>query len=179
VLRPASAYASSKAAADLASEAYWHSQGLPIVRARLFNYLGPHLPASTALGRFASEIATLEQARAEPAVLTVGQLSSERDYLAVEDVMAALILLMLKGLPGQAYNVASGVSQPMQWYLQQLLQNARVPIEVKEDAMLLRTSETVRLQVDVSKLQALGWLPRASISDELQRLLDSYRQENE
>jgi GDP-4-dehydro-6-deoxy-D-mannose reductase len=175
-LQPGSIYAASKAAADLASYTYWRSLGLPIIRARLFNYLGPLLPETTALGSFAHRIVRLEQLNQTPAILEVGNLAAERDYLTIHDVISAFTLLMEKGIPGDAYNVASGVSRPMQWYLDQLLTHAKLPITIQQDVSRMRASETIKLQVNISKLtDETGFQPRDEAETMLPCLLNSYR----
>lgn len=175
-LQPGSIYAASKAAADLSGYTYWRSLGLPIIRARLFNYLGPLLPVTTALGSFAHRIVRLEQQNLSPAILEVGNLTAERDYLSMNDVISVFTLLMEKGTLGEAYNVASGVSRPMQWYLDQLLTHAKLPITVQQDVSRMRASETVKLQVDISKLTSeTGIQPRESVETMLPFLLNSYR----
>ncbi len=175
-LQPGSIYAASKAAADLASYTYWRSLGLPIIRARLFNYVGALLPETTALGSFAHRIVRLEQLNQTPAILEVGNLTAERDYLPIHDVISAFTLLMEKGTPGEAYNLASGISHPMQWYLDQLLIHARLPITIQQDVSRMRLSETVKLQVDISKLSSeTGFQPREKVEGMLPLLLDSYR----
>src|SRR5205823_2216843 len=52
-LRPASPYAASKAAADLASGQYARHPGLDIVIARPFNHIGPRQSPDYAIPRFA------------------------------------------------------------------------------------------------------------------------------
>ena len=58
-LLPASPYAASKAAADLAGFQYFVSDGLDIVRARPFNHIGPRQTADYAIPRFASQLAAI------------------------------------------------------------------------------------------------------------------------
>lgn len=167
-LNPASIYAASKAAADLASYTYWRSHGLPVIRARLFNYVGPQLPETTALGSFAYRIARLEQQPLQPAILEVGNLDAERDYLAIQDVVSAFIQLMERGKSGEAYNVASGISHPMKWYLDKMLAKAKVPITVKHDTNRMRSTEAMKLQVDVRRLtETIGWKPEDSVEQAL------------
>ena len=49
--------------------------------------------------------------------IDVGNLDAERDFIDIADLVRALILLMEHGEPGEAYNVATGISHPMRWYL--------------------------------------------------------------
>lgn len=176
-LAPLSPYAASKAAADLASFQYSHGQSLPIIRARLFNYLGPGLSSETALGRFVHELVRLERSNTQPAVLTVGSLAAERDFLHISDVVSALTLLMEQGEPGEACNIASGTSRTMRWYLNQLLACCRIPITVEERP--LNRAEAVTLQVSNARLQQLGWKPRMPIEQGLKEMMEYARAQTE
>lgn len=175
-MKPLNAYAVSKAEADQACVRFGEA-GLPIIRARLFNYLGSGQDEQTALSRFAHELARLERDSGKlPAVLTVGDLSAERDFTDIADAICAFILLMERGRPGEAYNVASGVSHPMHWYLAEMLKHVRIPVEVRLDPSQVRHQEAKRLQVDVSKLQnETGWKPSVPIRQSLFALLESAR----
>lgn len=175
-LRPMNSYAASKAAADLAGHQYWKANRLPIVRARLFNYLGAGQDESTALSRFAYQLTRLERSNASPAILNVGNLEAERDFTDIADLVRALMLLMERGEPGEAYNVATGVSHPMRWYLDELIKQVRIPIDVRTDPTLVRTAEAQRLQVDISKLQALtGWKPTVPLNQTLSSMMETCR----
>jgi GDP-4-dehydro-6-deoxy-D-mannose reductase len=95
-LKPASPYAASKAAADLLSYQYTRSPGLDIVRARLFNQIGPRQPTDYAVPNFARQIAAAEAGK-QPPVVETGDLSSQRDLTDVRDMAAALRLLIERG----------------------------------------------------------------------------------
>lgn len=165
-LRPLNAYAASKAAADLAGHQYWKTHQLPVIRARLFNYLSPGQDESTAISRFGCQLARLERANAQPAILQVGNLDAERDFTDIADLVRALILLMKQGEPGEAYNVARGISHPMSWYLNELIHLVRIPIEVQTDLALFRPAEAQKLRVDISKLQSqTGWKPASDLKE--------------
>ncbi len=60
VLRPASPYAASKAAADLACFQATKAPGLDVVRARPFNHFGPGQSPQYAVAHFAQQIAAIE-----------------------------------------------------------------------------------------------------------------------
>lgn len=172
-LQPLNSYAASKAAADLAVFQYWASFGLPTVRARLFNYVAADQDDSTALSRFTRQLQELKQqpVTATVSVLKTGSLDAERDFLDVADMVEAMMLLMEHGQPGEAYNVASGTSQPMRWYLDRLIALSGMQVKVESTPDPLRR-EAQRLQVDVSKLQMLtGWKVQVKIEESLGGLL--------
>jgi GDP-4-dehydro-6-deoxy-D-mannose reductase len=174
-LRPASPYAASKAAADLASFQYTCTAGLDIVRARPFNHIGPRQSPQFAVANFARQIAAIEQGR-QPPVLETGNLAPQRDLTDVRDIVQAYLLLMERGQTGEAYNVGSGALHAMQDILQRLLARARVKIEVRQSAGLVRTTETKAAQADASRLQrATGWTPRYTLEQTLADILAYWR----
>jgi GDP-4-dehydro-6-deoxy-D-mannose reductase len=174
-LCPASPYAASKAAADLASYQYTRSPGLDIVRARPFNHCGPRQSSEYAVANFARQIAAIERGQ-QPPVLETGNLAARRDLTDVRDVVKAYILLMEKGRTGEAYNVAAGAAQAMQQVLERLLALARVKIEVRSQAASLRAAETTVMRGDAGKLRReTGWTPRFSLEQTLADTLEYWR----
>src|SRR4051812_46768689 len=107
VLKPASPYAASKAAADLLSYQYARTHGLHVVRVRLFNQIGPRQPADYAVANFARQIAAAEAGK-QPPVIQTGDLSAHRDLTDVRDMIAAFRLLIERGAAGEVYNAGRG-----------------------------------------------------------------------
>src|SRR5262249_24193542 len=113
LLQPRSPYAASKAAADLVSYQVYCAPGLDVVRARPFNHVGPRQDPEFAVAHFARQVVAVERGR-QPPVLATGDLRPLRDLTDVRDTVAAYLLLLEKGRPGEAYNVASGQGYTMQ-----------------------------------------------------------------
>ena len=104
--RPVGSYGLSKWFASRAALTW----GPPaeVVVARVFNPIGPGLPASQAFGRFAELLAAPGP---DPVHLAVGDLDARRDFLDVRDAARALIVLALRGHAGQVYHVGTGRSR--------------------------------------------------------------------
>jgi GDP-4-dehydro-6-deoxy-D-mannose reductase len=178
-LRPSSPYAASKAAADLLGYQVWRAPGLEVIRARPFNHIGPGQSPQYAVASFARQIAAIGAGR-QPPVLEVGNLQPRRDLSDVRDVVAAYVLLMAKGTPGEAYNIAIGESHTMQEVLDRLLALAGVRVEVRQRADLVRSTDQTVPRVDVRRLrQATGWSPRYSLDQTLADTLDFWRRHPE
>jgi GDP-4-dehydro-6-deoxy-D-mannose reductase len=182
--RPASPYASSKAAADLVSYEFTRTCGLDIVRARPFNHIGPRQSPEFAVAHFAQQLAAIEQGvrrgSADPAVLETGNLQPQRDLTDVRDIVQAYILLMERGRTGEAYNVASGEAHAMQSVLDRLLALVQVPVEIRQRDTLVRSTETAVIRGDTSKLRKeTGWTPRYPLNQSLRDTLDYWRQNSE
>jgi len=176
-LHPVSPYGVSKAGQELMARQYAVSHGLPAMVTRNFNVVGPGQSASFAFSSFALQIARAESG-ARPAVLETGNLNVTRDFLDVQDVLPAWDLVIARGRPGAAYNVGSGTQYPLQAVVQMLLEQARVPMQVKTTSRRTRARATdpPALQADTRKLQALGpWRPRIPLAQTLADILDYWR----
>jgi GDP-4-dehydro-6-deoxy-D-mannose reductase len=174
VLKPASPYAASKAAADLLGYQMWKSAGLNIVRVRLFNQIGPRQPADYAVANFARQVAAVEQGR--QTVIETGDLSAHRDLTDVRDMVSALRLLAEHGRPGEVYNAGSGRTWQIQQVLDELLQLSTRTIEVRQTIDPHRKADTAVTRANPAKLiAATGWQPRFDLRQTLTDVLDHWR----
>jgi GDP-4-dehydro-6-deoxy-D-mannose reductase len=165
-VRPGNAYAASKMAAETYALAWHRSYGLDTLVARPFNHIGPGQDVRFAVASFASQLA--EIAAGAPALMFVGNLEAQRDFLDVRDVVAAYIALGRDGAAGEIYNVCSGRSVSMTEILRQLITAAHVAVEIREDPELRRPSDNPLSVGDNSKLRAAtGWQPRFSLAQTL------------
>jgi GDP-4-dehydro-6-deoxy-D-mannose reductase len=174
-LRPNNPYAASKAAADLLSYQTHRTLRLEIIRVRPFNHVGPGQSPAYAVANFARQLAAIERHESPP-VLRVGNLAAERDLTDVRDVVRAYELLLERGTPGEAYNLASGRLRPMREYLQLLLSLSRAPVRVETDPNLIRKVDTSTAPVDATKLRtATGWVPQVTLEQTLRDTLEYWR----
>ena len=172
---PTSPYSVSKVAQDMLGLQYFLSYRLPIVRARPFNHIGPGQGSGFVAADFASQIAAIEAGQRAP-VIFVGNLSAERDFTDVRDVVRAYLLLARHGEPGEAYNVCSGQGHSIQYLLDTLLSYSTVSIEVRQDPARMRPSDVPRRVGDASKLRAhTGWTPQIPFEQSLLDTLNDWR----
>ena len=157
---PQTPYALTKAAAERLALAH----GAVIVRS--FNLIGPGQAPKFALASWASQLAAIRRGE-RPPVLEVGDLSTARDFLHVDDGAEAYRLLAERGERGGIYNLASGTAVPMRDALARLLAISGVHAEVKEGVYPPRPFDIPYLSGDAGRLRALGWEPRRSLDDAL------------
>ncbi|MGD0697450.1 MAG: GDP-mannose 4,6-dehydratase [Terriglobia bacterium] len=176
-LRPMSPYAVSKASADLLSYQYYMSYKLPIVRTRAFNHTGPRRGEVFASSNFAKQIAEIEVGK-RPAVVHVGNLKARRDFTDVRDIVQGYSLALEKGVPGEAYVLASGKSYAIQEILQMLLGLAGVKVEIQEEPARMRPSDVPHLLGDAGKFrEQTGWTPQIPLKKTLEDLLNYWREQ--
>jgi GDP-4-dehydro-6-deoxy-D-mannose reductase len=174
-LRPTNPYGVSKVAQDLLGWQYAQSHKLPIIRVRPFNHFGPGQNTGFVAVDFALQIARIE-AGLQPATMRVGNLSGQRDFTDVRDVVRAYALLMEQGEVGEAYNVASGEVQSIQFLLHTLCELSRCSIEVKTDPSRFMPLDVPIILGTAAKLRQLtGWQPTIPFRQSLGDILDDCR----
>jgi GDP-4-dehydro-6-deoxy-D-mannose reductase len=164
-------YAESKRTAEAVAREF----GEFTLIARAFNHTGPGQSPNFAIPGFARQIARIERGEQLPQ-LRVGNLSAQRDFLDVRDVVRAYRLLIEQGKPGEVYNVASGKAHTMQSLLDRLLALSAVPTTVVEDPERMRPSDIPLSVGDPAKLiAATGWQPHIPFETTLQETLEAWR----
>lgn len=173
-LRPTSPYAASKVAADALAQQAFLGHGLGVIRVRPFNHLGPGQSEKFVAPAIAARIARAELLGGGD--VPVGNLSARRDVTDVRDVVRAYRLLVLHGLPGEVYNIASGRDVSIQSLADELVALAAHPVRLVADPALLRPVDLPVLRGDATRLEAAtAWQPEISIEQTLGDLLDDMR----
>ena len=101
-LRPNSPYAASKTAADLLVRAYFKTYGLPAIVTRCSNNYGPYQFPEKIIPFF---VTLLKQDKQVP---VYGDGRNVRDWIHVDDHSRAVEAVLLRGKPGEVYNVGGG-----------------------------------------------------------------------
>ena len=128
VLQPVSVYGLTKALQTHFATYYAQCHAVNVVVARLFNLLAPGLSERLFVGRVEREIARFQ--RGEIKVIEVGNLESQRDYLAIGDAVSLLALIADKGKAGEIYHMASGHPVRMRDLLADMLAEAHLDMSV-------------------------------------------------
>jgi GDP-4-dehydro-6-deoxy-D-mannose reductase len=175
-MHPLSPYGASKAAADIACEQYRAAWGVPVIRARAFNQLGPGQDDRFVLPTIARQIAEAEARGDDRARLELGNLETRRDFTDVRDVVSAYRLLAEHGDPDHPYLVASGASRPIRDLVDGLAALARIPVEVHSAPERRREGEQPDLYASAIRLAAdTGWAPEIPLEASLRDTLDWWR----
>ena len=144
---------------------------------RTFNYTGAWQAPTFVCSDFARQVAWAE-AGLGPADITVGNLEAKRDFTDVRDVVDGYILAASEGDPGRVYNLASGQAVRIGDILDHLVAAAKVEINVTQDPDRLRKADLSVLCGDASRARdELGWVPRFSLEETLDSVLEFWRHE--
>ena len=143
-----------------------------VVVARIFNPIGPGLPPSQALGRFARALA----GGTGDLTLTVGDLTARRDFIDVRDVAGALLALADRGSPGRVYHVGTGQSHRVGEGLDRLIALSGRAVTVHVDPAFARPAGPSDSRADITRITTgVGWSPRITWDQSLHDLWASVR----
>jgi GDP-4-dehydro-6-deoxy-D-mannose reductase len=167
---PSSPYAASKAAAELVALQAWRGFGQRVLVVRPFNHIGPGQAPSFAVSALARRI--VQARRTGEDELTVGTLSTRRDFTDVRDVVRAYVALIEHGVPGSVLNVCSGTDTQIEDVVRRLLDLAGVDLALRIDPSLVRPVDVPVLRGSYHALQrATGWAPEIPLDQSLRDVL--------
>src|SRR5713101_2132309 len=173
-LNPLGFYGASKAAAEIAGLQFHRRYGTEVILVRPFSHIGRGQRANFSVPTFAAQIQAIGDGRAE-AVIRVGNLNPVRDFLHVQDTVAAYRLLLINGQPGEAYNICSGVGRTIHSLLEEMLRIAGVEARVHVDPARMRAADIPWLIGNPEKLAHLGWEPKRTVSSALEEVLEEFK----
>ncbi len=173
VFAPLNPYALGKSAADMLAGQYHSRFGLHVVRARPFNHTGPGQQQGFVCSDYARQIVAIESGHGR-AFLRVRDPQVRRDFSDVRDVVRAYELLLEKGKPGQAYNVASGKPISVREIVLSLVSFSSRPIQIS--VLRQHSADASTLYGCSRKLhRATGWKPAYNMHQTLADLFDYWK----
>lgn len=166
-VRPRSPYAAAKVGGEMQCLAFFETYRLPVLITRGSNTVGPYQYPEKLVPLFVTNALNDEP------LPVYGNGRQVRDWLYVDDHCEAIDLVLQRGEPGEVYNIGAGNERENLAVVQTILQVLNKPsslIRHVED----RPGHDVRYSVDTSKLQALGWQPRYTFSEAIERTVRWY-----
>lgn len=172
LLMPMSPYAAAKAGADRLVYSYWETYGVPAVVVRPFNNYGPYQHLEKAVPRFITSCILDESLRVH------GDGTAARDWLYVDDTCEGLDRILhadISVIQGEALNLGCGVSHDVGTIARMIVAKMG-----KSDSLITyigdRPGQVFRHTADNEKAaRLLGWRPRTSFTDGLDKTIEWYR----
>jgi UDP-glucose 4-epimerase len=169
--RPAAPYAVSKVAAEQYLFTIGQLSGFETVALRIFNAYGPGQELPPAHAPVIPLV--MQQVLGKGSVVVFGDGSQTRDFVYIEDVVAALVAAgTAPGVDRQIINVGSGVETSINELIAAIsaITGLRADVLYNRDA----TGGLARLVADVSKaMQLLDYAPRTDLATGLGKLLEA------
>ena len=165
--RPRSPYSASKAGAELIVQAYIDTYGLPAAITRGSNTYGPYQYPE----KLVPVLITNAMDGMKLPLYNDG--SAVRDFVYVEDHCRAIDLVLHEGPAGGVYNVGTGVETSGKQVAEAVLDIMAKPHDLIE-YVADRPGHDYRYALDISRITQLGWEPRVSFAEGLDRTVRWY-----
>ncbi len=161
-------YGASKLTGELFCCSFFASFGLPVVMGRPFPVYGPGENPKTAMVEVSRYLRWHLNQRP---IQVVGDADRKtRDFVHVSDLVQALLLLADKAEAGEVFNIGSGEEISM-LELTEVIGSVTGRRAVVDELSEV-TEDTYRLVPDISKIKALGYVPRMSIQEGVKQLAE-------
>jgi UDP-glucose 4-epimerase len=166
---PISPYGVSKLAVERYISVYSQLYGIKAASLRPFSVYGPRQRKLVVYD-------FIEKILKNPKELLIyGDGSQTRDFIYVEDVVRAMMLVAERGrLEGEVYNVASGQSVSIRELAESLCCILKIQPKFVYSGSV-RPGEPEKWSVDISRLAALGYQPQVSLEQGLRGTVEWYQ----
>jgi GDP-4-dehydro-6-deoxy-D-mannose reductase len=157
---------------------YYRSRGFDWLVARPFNHIGPGQGPGFLVPDLAAQLLSIRQGQRE---LSVGDLSTSRDYTDVRDVARAYRLLLSADVrEAWTFNVCSGLSSTGQDLLALLSEALGVSdITTSVDPARIRPNDPREIVGSAARLkEATGWSPGSSLQQAIVDFVEQLRLQN-
>ena len=168
-LLPNSPYSASKASADLLVRSYHRTFGLDARITRCSNNYGPHQFPEKVIPLFVTNLID------DKKVPLYGKGMNVRDWLHVDDHCRGIHAVLMKGRPGEIYNIGGGqelTNRELTSIILEKMGRDEASIEYVQD----RLGHDLRYSVDIKKISSkLGYEPKVRFEDGIAETIEWYK----
>ncbi|OGS45233.1 MAG: hypothetical protein A2539_10405 [Elusimicrobia bacterium RIFOXYD2_FULL_34_15] len=172
-LNPVSPYALSKKFQEQVGQYYFDNYKTKVFFTRTFHCMGQKQSLGYVCSDIAKQVVDCENGKIKS--IKIGNLEAKRDFSDIRDVVNAYWRIINYGVPGNVYNVCSGISIPVKEILNKLIKLSGKEIKVEVDKDRLRPSDVPDFLGDNTKLKSIGWVPEYKLEDTLTSVLEWWR----
>ena len=172
-LLPLHPYGVSKVAQDLLTYQYFKNNNIQGIRARIFNTTGIR-KVNDVMSDFIKKAVLIEKGQLSE--ITTGILTTKRAIADVRDLVSALVLLVEKGIPGEAYNISGNKVYEIAEILQCIENCLGKKLNQRIDSSLIRSTDEPVIYGDSTKLKHdTGWQQMIPIEQTVKDMIDYWR----
>jgi dTDP-glucose 4,6-dehydratase len=173
LLKPSNPYSASKAAADMLIVAWARTYDIKYVILRPTNNYG--------IGQYPEKLipvsVKLLMRNKKIKLHDAGQ--PIRNWLHAEDTASAVITILESGATNEIFNVAGGYEQRNLLTVKKIINcyfGAQTDAEPFMDLAHSRIGQDIRYALNDKKLRALGWAPQKQFDQEIENIVEYYKQ---
>lgn len=167
-------YPLAKIACEALCNSYFMQYGVPTVILRATQTFGPGVKYDD--GRVFAQFMRCAVERKDIVLKSAGL--TERSYLYTADAVSAILVSLLKARPGQAYTVANPNTycsiKDMAQIVADEITNGQIKVvfDIEEDISKLGYAETLFMELDVEKIEGLGWRGSTELPEMFRRMIE-------
>lgn len=168
-------YPIAKIACETLCHSYHIQYGVPSVILRATQTFGPGVKYDD--GRVFAQFMRCAIEKKDIVLKTKGE--TERSYLYTADAVSAIIAALIKGQAGEAYTIANPETycsiKEMAGLVANKIANDEIKIvfDLNRDVTKQGYADTLYMDLDVAKIQSLGWKPQVNLLDMYKRMIRS------
>ena len=175
VIRPLTPYAVDKFAAEQYVLDYNHLYGVKTSAVRFFNVYGPNQnpesPYSGVISILVDRYKKIQKGEDTQFIL-FGEGSQSRDFVFIEDVVQALLLVAKKEESlGKQFNVGTGIATTLNGLIEIIDRTLGFKLPLEHEAE--RDGDIKESVADISRLKSLGFTPSFSVREGMKKYLVS------
>jgi len=164
-LRPTSPYGVARVSQEMLSQVFVRGYGLDIRLTRSFNHIGPFQREIFVIPGLIKQFIEAMVNGVDEVKLSVGNIDVVRDFTDVRDVVQAYLAIMERGVPGEVYNVCSGLGHSIRETIEEIAEITGMKYTISIDKSKVRPLENKIIIGDNSKiLRACDWKPAIEIA---------------
>ena len=173
LLKPSNPYSATKAAADMLILAWARTYDIPYVIVRPTNNYG--------IGQYIEKLIpkACKYLKLGKKIPLHNNGTPIRNWLHAEDTASAVLQIIDAGVQNEIYNIAGGFEQAnldtVKKLLYVLTKSDDYDINDYVDMSCSRVGQDLRYSLDDSKLRAIGWEPQKKFDDELEDIVNYYK----
>ena len=168
-LLPNSPYSASKASADLIVRSYYRTFGMDVRTTRCSNNYGPHQYPEKVIPLFVTNLIDNRK------VPLYGKGLNVRDWLHVDDHCRGIHAVLIKGKPGEIYNIGGGrelTNRELTDLILSKMGHDESSIEYVQD----RLGHDLRYSVSHDKIsRELGYQPQVKFEEGIEKTIEWYK----
>lgn len=170
ILKTRSSYPESKRLAETLCTSYFAEYGVPVKIARLVQTIGASVDYKD--NRVFAQFSRNVCEKQDIVLKTDGE--TTRNYCYITDAIAAIFILLERGINGESYNVANKAAKCSIKELAYKLSNKYKTSEVKFQLDDKLYPPATKLVVDTTKLEALNWSAKVGLEEMFDRLINTF-----
>jgi dTDP-glucose 4,6-dehydratase len=172
ILKPSNPYSASKASSDMLIFAWARTYGIKYLIVRPTNNYG--------IGQYPEKLipVSVKMLQRGKKIRLHDEGDPIRNWLHADDTAAAVIKIIESGNVNEIYNIAGGFEQKNKETVEKIIQcyyNDNRDCTEYVDLGYKREGQDVRYALDDAKLRSLGWKPQKVFDDEIQGIVEYYK----